>query len=407
MTTSCSFGSPVHPVADAHRPGLGLRDRRPTIPTSTSCARKRRAGHRLLERDASSRCSDDRWSSSPDYEAYEAERGFYFDYRTGVPGPIFETSEALARYLRAGDFTSNGWIVSGGIVRRRRWTVRVTRHGRADRTRPGGGSDLGALDTSFQRLGVPYRGPPSPASAGHVTGTDPHHDLSCQARRQARPPTSVGDAGPTELLPEPGLRAHRRHRPGDPRHRGRSQLLQRASRVGRQRRWPVDHQDEFTDRPRSRPVSTKRRPGPDLGHRRAPDRAQGTSLESNIAQQRESLPATTLEPSTPSTRRSWRPRKASLRHPRTSMPGSPSRRTPGSATVVIGSRPRRISVPSARRPLRRTRQRPRPRPRSRTSPPARAGKTSRGPSRPTRRPDRRPATSAGCRPTTRDRTRSG
>ena len=41
---------------------------------------------------------------APDYEAYEAERGFYFDYRTGVPGPIFETSEALARYLRAGDF---------------------------------------------------------------------------------------------------------------------------------------------------------------------------------------------------------------------------------------------------------------------------------------------------------------
>jgi CDP-glycerol glycerophosphotransferase (TagB/SpsB family) len=41
---------------------------------------------------------------APDYEAYEAERGFYFDYRTGVPGPIFETSEALAAYLRAGDF---------------------------------------------------------------------------------------------------------------------------------------------------------------------------------------------------------------------------------------------------------------------------------------------------------------
>jgi teichoic acid ribitol-phosphate primase len=41
---------------------------------------------------------------APDYEAYEAERGFYFDYRTGVPGPIFETSEALARYLRAGEF---------------------------------------------------------------------------------------------------------------------------------------------------------------------------------------------------------------------------------------------------------------------------------------------------------------
>ena len=41
---------------------------------------------------------------APDYEAYERERGFYFDYRTGVPGPIFETTEALAAYLRAGQF---------------------------------------------------------------------------------------------------------------------------------------------------------------------------------------------------------------------------------------------------------------------------------------------------------------
>jgi CDP-ribitol ribitolphosphotransferase len=41
---------------------------------------------------------------APDYEAYERERGFYFDYRTGVPGPIFETTEALAAFLRAGVF---------------------------------------------------------------------------------------------------------------------------------------------------------------------------------------------------------------------------------------------------------------------------------------------------------------
>lgn len=41
---------------------------------------------------------------APDYEAYERERGFYFDYRTGVPGPIFETSGELAAYLRAGQF---------------------------------------------------------------------------------------------------------------------------------------------------------------------------------------------------------------------------------------------------------------------------------------------------------------
>jgi CDP-ribitol ribitolphosphotransferase len=41
---------------------------------------------------------------APDYEVYEAERGFYFDYRTGVPGPIFETTEGVAGYLRAGRF---------------------------------------------------------------------------------------------------------------------------------------------------------------------------------------------------------------------------------------------------------------------------------------------------------------
>ncbi len=41
---------------------------------------------------------------APDYEAYERERGFYFDYRTGVPGPVFETTDPLAQYLRAGVF---------------------------------------------------------------------------------------------------------------------------------------------------------------------------------------------------------------------------------------------------------------------------------------------------------------
>jgi CDP-ribitol ribitolphosphotransferase len=44
---------------------------------------------------------------APDHEAYERERGFYFDYRTGVPGPIFETTADLARYLRAGVFDTN------------------------------------------------------------------------------------------------------------------------------------------------------------------------------------------------------------------------------------------------------------------------------------------------------------
>jgi CDP-glycerol glycerophosphotransferase (TagB/SpsB family) len=41
---------------------------------------------------------------APDADAYDDERGFYFDYRTGVPGPVFETTDALAAYLATGAF---------------------------------------------------------------------------------------------------------------------------------------------------------------------------------------------------------------------------------------------------------------------------------------------------------------
>jgi len=41
---------------------------------------------------------------APDHAAYEAERGFYFEYQTGVPGPVFEETAALAAWLRAGQF---------------------------------------------------------------------------------------------------------------------------------------------------------------------------------------------------------------------------------------------------------------------------------------------------------------
>ena len=41
---------------------------------------------------------------APDHAAYEAERGFYLDYATDMPGPIFTTSQELAAYLRAGAF---------------------------------------------------------------------------------------------------------------------------------------------------------------------------------------------------------------------------------------------------------------------------------------------------------------
>jgi teichoic acid ribitol-phosphate primase len=41
---------------------------------------------------------------APDYDDYERDRGLYFDYRSGVPGPVFETTEALAAHVRAGQF---------------------------------------------------------------------------------------------------------------------------------------------------------------------------------------------------------------------------------------------------------------------------------------------------------------
>jgi CDP-ribitol ribitolphosphotransferase len=40
----------------------------------------------------------------PDHDAYELERGFFFDFRTGVPGPIFEATAPLAAWIRDGVF---------------------------------------------------------------------------------------------------------------------------------------------------------------------------------------------------------------------------------------------------------------------------------------------------------------
>ena len=41
---------------------------------------------------------------APNHAAYEAERGLYFDYESGVPGPVFESTDSLARYIVAGHF---------------------------------------------------------------------------------------------------------------------------------------------------------------------------------------------------------------------------------------------------------------------------------------------------------------
>jgi CDP-ribitol ribitolphosphotransferase len=41
---------------------------------------------------------------APDTDGYELERGFYFDYRSSVPGPVFETTAELAAWVKAGAF---------------------------------------------------------------------------------------------------------------------------------------------------------------------------------------------------------------------------------------------------------------------------------------------------------------
>lgn len=41
---------------------------------------------------------------APDQADYDLERGFYLDWPADLPGPVFETTEALARHLRAGSF---------------------------------------------------------------------------------------------------------------------------------------------------------------------------------------------------------------------------------------------------------------------------------------------------------------
>jgi CDP-ribitol ribitolphosphotransferase len=41
---------------------------------------------------------------APDLAAYERERGFFFDYRSGVPGPVVETTEQLIAWINAKAF---------------------------------------------------------------------------------------------------------------------------------------------------------------------------------------------------------------------------------------------------------------------------------------------------------------
>ena len=56
---------------------------------------------------------------APDYEAYQQERGFYHDYRTWVPGPVFTRTEEVADHLIAGAFDAE----KVAEFRRRAFTV--------------------------------------------------------------------------------------------------------------------------------------------------------------------------------------------------------------------------------------------------------------------------------------------
>ena len=64
---------------------------------------------------------------APDDNAYDEERGFYFDFRRDAPGPIVDTTEELAEVIRAGvwdlervrAFGARSWDVpAGGATRR-------------------------------------------------------------------------------------------------------------------------------------------------------------------------------------------------------------------------------------------------------------------------------------------------
>jgi CDP-ribitol ribitolphosphotransferase len=41
---------------------------------------------------------------APDLEAYERERGVYFEYESWVPGPVFDTTTGLVEDVRRGEF---------------------------------------------------------------------------------------------------------------------------------------------------------------------------------------------------------------------------------------------------------------------------------------------------------------
>ena len=218
---------------------------------------------------------------APDYEAYERERGFYFDYRTGVPGPIFETTEALAAYLRAGDFDlERVGALPRRLVRRRRWRFRNTRHGRAHPAviDPGGRSTIGLRTRlSEARCTIPR---PSIPGVSRPCDRNRPHTMTFRAKpvvkRDHRPAWEAQDRRNFYL--NLGLRPDRRPRrsSSSASRPGLNYYNDHLASVG-----SVDGQsitkDELRDRVAGRQLAARRGRPADLhrGPGRSPDRGPG------------------------------------------------------------------------------------------------------------------------------------
>ena len=141
---------------------------------------------------------------APDRAAYERERGFYFDYVSGVPGPVFETSDPLARHIRDGVFDLGR--VEAFRARRSTSPTAGRRPASSRRSccrRCAARADHRPDPPLLARARGAVRYAPRPSRrqpVEHATGPFTSHDLPSQTRHQALPPSLVGEPGSTQLL---------------------------------------------------------------------------------------------------------------------------------------------------------------------------------------------------------------
>ena len=210
-----SGSHPFVRCARAHRPGAGrLRHRRRrTTRTSTSCCSSATCSSPTTRASSSStRCWAGRWSSSPRTSpptsasaaststTGRASRGRCSRRPTRWPPHLRAGSFDLERVraFRAASFD----VADGG--RRPRFVDETCSRRSTERS----------SDRPLARAEVRYdTRPVHPGARRSTTPQDPsRHDLPSQTRRQALPPTLVGEPGPTQLLPQPRLRPRRRRR---------------------------------------------------------------------------------------------------------------------------------------------------------------------------------------------------